>query len=226
MNKMKAAKVLKMYEEIIEPEVHLDIPREAMPQIDGKDIEDFMSYLSDIGVSYEEVEVPVSQLIPSQNELDTEKADKIWNEGNAGTNPIMISADNYVLDGHHRWLALQRNSPDSEMNCIQIQAPAKQALQVMHDFEGSHKKDIEDKVVEMKLAESVLQKLEEALPTPKKPERDNFTLESDYQHSVAMYYKKMALVAKQPGSQHDPKYYSDKAAEHLKKSAELEKEGK
>jgi len=78
----------------------------------------------------------------------------------------------------------------------------------------------------MKLAEEVLSILDESLPTPKRPDRDNFDLESDYQHSVAMYYKKMALVAKQPGSNNTPEYYEEKAKEHLEKSKELEKEGK
>jgi hypothetical protein len=145
---MKIAKLTKFIcEEFISLPVSLGISREDMPQIPANKIEEFLSYLKEVGCDYERTTKKASELTPSQNELDTEKADKIWSDGKVDM-PIIISLDRYVLDGHHRWFAAKRNDPNYELNCIMLSSNAKPALEIMHDFEGSHKRDIEGKLVE------------------------------------------------------------------------------
>lgn len=145
---MKLTEQLKLLcEEIWNPENTLDIPRHEMPQIDMEHLDTFLNYLKDVECDYERCNKLPEQLYPSQNELDTDKADKIWNDGNAFESPIIISQDHYVLDGHHRWLAVKRNAPDKKLECIMMGPNALECLDVMHDFEHSKKIDIEDNLV-------------------------------------------------------------------------------
>lgn len=151
---MKISKLI--LEEIITPDNCLGITRDQMPQINGKDIPEFTSWIRlEKGVGVESREMRVKDLKPSQSELDTDKADKIWAEGNAREYPIFVSEDGYVLDGHHRWLAVCRHDDLGSIRCQVISKPAKEALELMHDFEKSHKVDIEDNKVVEKLAKVV-----------------------------------------------------------------------
>lgn len=145
----------KILEAIITPKNSLGIKREDMPQIDGKHVEDFLKYVHKCGRDYERVELPAKALQPSQGELDTDKAQKIWDEyeasKNEGANPlageIIVSQDKYVLDGHHRWLAVKENQPDMKIKCIMLGDNARPALDLMHGFEKTTKRDIEDNKV-------------------------------------------------------------------------------
>lgn len=76
------------------------VPREQMPQLDKEGVKTF---LADNNVPNEVVEVPTSSLKPTQGEFNLEKIESMNNVGMSI--PILVSKDNYVLDGHHRWLA-------------------------------------------------------------------------------------------------------------------------
>jgi hypothetical protein len=142
---MLASKIL---EAIIKPKDSLGITRDQMPQIDGKHIPEFLSWLRlEKGVGVETREMNVSDLKPSQGELDTDKADKIWDEKSAKEFPIIVSNDGFVLDGHHRWLAIKRNDESGKMRCHVIGKSAEEALELMHGFDKTTKRDINDKKV-------------------------------------------------------------------------------
>lgn len=150
-------KLDKLLEEIIDHEDSLGIAREDMPQIDSKHIDKFKKWSIEQGCDVEPCKKTAKELSPSQNELDSEKADGMYGDKDCLKIPIIISQDNYVLDGHHRWFAMDRNEPDGWLNCIKLGWNAKPALDLMHDFDHSFKKDIEDEVVE-KLANQVINK--------------------------------------------------------------------
>ena len=143
---MKISKTI--MEEIITPENSLGITRDEMPQIDGKDIPAFLKHVKNSDRDYEKCSIPAKDLKPSQSELDTDKAADIWKNDKAHEHPIVVSQDNYVLDGHHRWLAVQQNEPESEMKCIKLGDNAKPALELMHNFKKVKVRDIEDNLVE------------------------------------------------------------------------------
>jgi hypothetical protein len=101
-----------------------DIPRVRMPQFQG-DILDrsspirlFLDELLDSGVKIEERLVPVCQLKATQNQLDgtyirgmietIQKANGDLSNPMVRplVQPIIVSKDYYVLDGHHRWASL------------------------------------------------------------------------------------------------------------------------
>lgn len=141
--------IVRLCEEFISLPNSLGITRDKMPQIPADKLEAFLKYLkTDAGCDYERISLPASQLTPSQNELDTDKADKIWNDGNAFDHVIIISADKYILDGHHRWFAVKRNAPEEEMNCIMLGYNAKPCLEIMLNFDQVEKENLKGEIVE------------------------------------------------------------------------------
>lgn len=152
---MNLAQKIILLEEIIKPKDSLGIERKDMPQIGSKNINSFLKYLEKKNIAHEKCTMQVSGLKPSQAELDTDKADKMYAESNKseGQNPlqipVFISNNDYVLDGHHRWLALKRNEEEATIPCIRINSDAKSCLDIMHGFEKTTRRDINDrKVVE------------------------------------------------------------------------------
>jgi hypothetical protein len=86
----------------------LGIKRDKMPQVSSKDMDDFKNYLKSNNVSIDKKIADPSKLMASQKEFDADKvADKMakMNKSNVEPKAIIISSDNYVIDGHHRWLA-------------------------------------------------------------------------------------------------------------------------
>lgn len=105
------------------------IPRQEMPQFKGNAIDPefehafgvdkngeidvtqgFLDKLKADGVKMTEERVPAAQLKASQNELRGEKVAGMTEAALAGKydptkEPIVVSRDNYVVDGHHRWAA-------------------------------------------------------------------------------------------------------------------------
>lgn len=83
------------------------ISRQEMPQINNLD--DFYHYVSQFGIGVFEAFGTIDHLRPTQHEFDQDKVDRIIDSGFNKT-PIIISQDNFVLDGHHRYFAaLQSN---------------------------------------------------------------------------------------------------------------------
>jgi hypothetical protein len=77
-----------------------NIARIQMPQID--DIENFLEYLSGIeGGYFQRGEFSVEGIKPLQTDFDQSKVDAIKNF----EKPIIVSQDNFILDGHHRFFA-------------------------------------------------------------------------------------------------------------------------
>jgi len=57
--------------------------------------------------------------------------------------PIIISSDNYVLDGHHRWLAA-KNAKIHDITAFKINRPAKEGLSLLINFPQTTFKDIHE----------------------------------------------------------------------------------
>jgi hypothetical protein len=89
----------------------LGIARKEMPQLpEGTgEREQFFATLKDKGVSVEVVSLDPRELRPMQKEISAQKAGQLYVAMEQGqfreTNHLTITADNYVLDGHHRWAA-------------------------------------------------------------------------------------------------------------------------
>lgn len=98
----------------------------------------FIKHLESIGIKATPEVVPASQLKASQRELVGSKVAKMILDKNfdPATNPIFVSRDNYVVDGHHRWAAVVgRDLEDgtlggSKMNIVRVDAPISELLHI------------------------------------------------------------------------------------------------
>ena len=85
------------------------IPRIEMPQIAKKQTKDFIKYLKSQNYKIEKTKELASHLRATQDQIDGAKVaatvDKIKaNDGDIGKR-LVVSRDNYILDGHHHWAA-------------------------------------------------------------------------------------------------------------------------
>jgi hypothetical protein len=82
------------------------VPRSIMPQVRAKHINKFIDHLKKNDIEVKKVVVDPKKLKAIQGEFDKEKIkinmEKLKNEP---LKPIIISDDNYVIDGNHRWVA-------------------------------------------------------------------------------------------------------------------------
>jgi len=85
------------------------IPRAEMPQLDDEQTKQFRKYLKDQGYKIEKDSTPASHLRATQNELNGAKvagvAEKLRGEPDHYSKRIIVSKDDYILDGHHHWAA-------------------------------------------------------------------------------------------------------------------------
>jgi predicted ABC-type ATPase len=83
----------------------LGIPRADMPQIPQAMRKEFLDGLH---VQVEETGLDPFVLKPVQDQLDGMKVGNLYKKMMAGTvspEPIIVSQDNYIIDGHHHWAA-------------------------------------------------------------------------------------------------------------------------
>lgn len=109
----------------------LGVTRDKMPQVAKDDYPEFFKYLKNNGASFEKETVAPDTLKPIQGEFSdagTIKAivkDKL-------EKPIIASSDDYIIDGHHRWLAAINIKKD--VNIIRVSFPGKQLLKLTNEF--------------------------------------------------------------------------------------------
>lgn len=109
----------------------LGVPRETMPQIRAEHRGALTNFLNARGITHEQVEVPAESLKPTQAEFSLDKVLKA-KEFEGGNRSILISADGYVLDGHHQWLAaVDAGEP---VKAIRLDAPIADLLETVKEF--------------------------------------------------------------------------------------------
>ena len=108
----------------------LGIPREIMPQIATKHIMDFVQSLP---VSSERVIMHVGDIKPTQDSYMMEKVlqkQEYFEEhiNNLKVKTLIISNDNYLLDGHHNYMGLCKVNPDILVSVIRVDIPMTELL--------------------------------------------------------------------------------------------------
>jgi len=95
----------------------LGIPRILMPAIETPD-----EFLKRMPLRYTRTTAKVNDLKPAQGEIRDSRVDGV--DLNKPADPIIISQDNYIVDGHHRWAAAHKKGhKDESMKVIRIHAP-------------------------------------------------------------------------------------------------------
>lgn len=105
-----------------------ELERKFMPQISNHEQSDVIRSLKEEGIECELLKLFPEQIRHSQSKVNKEKVRSIIRDVLSGKSipPIFISEDNFVIDGHHRWIAFKIiNEP---IKCIKIGLPQKEAI--------------------------------------------------------------------------------------------------
>lgn len=112
----------------------LKIPRAEMPQIKSEHRGAMTQFLKARGIEHEQATVQAAELKPTQAEFSPSKVAKAMGfEG--GDRSILVSADGYVLDGHHQWLAKRERG--ESVDVIRFDAPITELVKQAHEFPSS-----------------------------------------------------------------------------------------
>jgi len=127
---------------------NLGVPRKDMPQINSKDTGDFIKWFNMQGVSSKSMLMPLSKLELTQHDIDYNKVDSLSSAPRTIlSKPIIVSNDNYILDGHHRVLALYNLDNDAKIPAVRINLPMKHLLDKSHDYPKVSYKQIDESFV-------------------------------------------------------------------------------
>jgi len=107
----------------------LGIPRAEMPQIRSGDRAAMVQFLRARGIDSKQEEVDPASLKPTQAEFAPVKVEGAKNF-TGGNRSILISEDNYVVDGHHQWLAAKEDG--KPIRVIRLMAPITRVLMMAH----------------------------------------------------------------------------------------------
>jgi hypothetical protein len=113
-----------------------ELERKFMPQIAHNELPEAISLLRGNGVAVKIETRSPSDLVHSQRAVNKDKVRNIIKDikNKKPMPPIIISEDNFVIDGHHRWIAYKLlNLP---IKCIRIGLPQKEAIIKFKKIEG------------------------------------------------------------------------------------------
>jgi len=83
----------------------MGIERIKMPQVAKDDYAEYLDYLKDAGASFTKETVPAKSLKAMQKEFsDAGILKQMQRDPSGKQKPLIASSDDYIIDGHHRWL--------------------------------------------------------------------------------------------------------------------------
>lgn len=110
--------ILESYQNIKIPEHSLNIARENMPQV-GKHLGHFLTHLKDQGVEHTREMVAPKEMKATQADFSKDIIRSVMKR-KPDLQPVLMSHDNYILDGHHRWLAAYNTNKNKPVPVIRI----------------------------------------------------------------------------------------------------------
>jgi hypothetical protein len=113
------------------PKIGMTFSRILMPQINDEN--QFIKNIKDSGVSYKEERVDPNSLKATQLEFDRDKIATMMIDPSSDKNGIIISNDDYVLDGHHRWIVAYNKK--QKIKVIRVDLPILELMRLSKTFE-------------------------------------------------------------------------------------------
>lgn len=121
-----------------------EIPRHLLPQIPTKELPDFRIYLRAKKVQTTKMPKLVGSLKPIQKSVNQDKINNLISKPyTIDASPIITTSDDYIVDGHHRWVAAGKLGHEN-IECIVCSCPLKQFLKLAHDFPTSYVKSVHE----------------------------------------------------------------------------------
>jgi hypothetical protein len=108
---------------------NLGIMRDQMPQVPSGAKDEFLDEMTKRGIKVKRDDVSPQKLHPIQAEISASKTGKILRDLNQNGHKkgdgarIVVSSDNYVIDGHHRWAAsafMSLNDSDEKIPVLRV----------------------------------------------------------------------------------------------------------
>ena len=125
----------------------MGIVRDKMPQVAEKDYPEFFKYLKDNGAKVTKKKISAQDLKPIQKEFAKVGVEKSMAKLGGKSKPLISSADKYIIDGHHRWLAVLNSTPKAKMDVIEVNMPMKKLLALTVAFPKTTFKDNDNNTV-------------------------------------------------------------------------------
>lgn len=122
------------------PPPGLTFSRKLMPQLGPR--EAFLENLDKEGIKHHKEMIDPHKLKSSQAEFDHDKIRALMTKTNTTKSAVVISNDNYVLDGHHRWLAYYNKK--QKIDVIRVDLPILELIRLAKTFENTQYKDVKD----------------------------------------------------------------------------------
>lgn len=139
----------RLVEEIVRPIYLSEIERKNMPQVKNKDFDEILDIFADKGIEYEKGKSYCKDLKPLQDDYIPDKLENMKKNIESGEytpTPIFVTQEGYILDGHHRWLALKElYGDDYRIPLVKVNLPKWQALYVFSDGSKEVSEITEDK---------------------------------------------------------------------------------
>jgi len=111
---------------IFYPKESLGLKRSEMPQIRTRFLPILFDKLKNDKISFEDIDGAMANTLkPSQNEINIDNTDK-FKKDIPYSKKVIVSSDNYIIDGHHRWYYSSMN--DLPVDITKIDLPIQEAL--------------------------------------------------------------------------------------------------
>ena len=126
-----------------DPKDTLGVKRKEMPQVKSDDYAEFVAYLQKNGAKFTKETIPARDLKAMQKEFSDEGIMKqLMKNIKQGPNrkAVIASSDDYIMDGHHRWLVAINTGAD--LNVFRVNLPAYELYDLVNKFEKTYYKDI------------------------------------------------------------------------------------
>ncbi len=114
----------------------LDMQRRSLPQIDIEAMK------KDLAGKYTETNLKTSALVPTQKHFNFDKVDTLVKKPT--NRPIVVSRDNYVIDGHHRWLS--NHATSGRVNAIVVHKNAEELIDYLNKSDYTKTKTLKESV--------------------------------------------------------------------------------
>jgi len=121
---------------------NIGIVRKYMPQFNSPaEIKQFTRFVKKVyGIKSHKTRKAAKDLKSSQREISKKRVQGLIDDNiiNKVRVPILISGDDYVIDGHHRWAAYKLAAPKKKIPAVVIDAPIKDVLGIAVAWGAKH----------------------------------------------------------------------------------------
>ena len=124
----------------------LGIERKDMPQVKSSDYDELIDFLKSNKINMVKKTVKANTLKAIQKDFNKDKivAAVAKYDTLSKAKPLIVSADNYIIDGHHRWLGA--HNVGGEVSIMQASVKVKELLATIRKFPKVFTKTIDEDV--------------------------------------------------------------------------------